>query len=48
LEEKAENAELEGETYVKPNVEFLGAKEAYDTVIDKIKNSEPNPNKLFD
>jgi hypothetical protein len=37
LEEKAENAELTGEKYVKPNVEFLGAKEAYETVIEKIK-----------
>ena len=49
LDEQRENAELEGQAdYVKPPVEFLGAKEAYDSVIDKIKNNEPSPNKLFD
>jgi hypothetical protein len=31
LDQKAEEAEILGKTdYVKPNVEFLGAKEAYD------------------
>jgi hypothetical protein len=33
---------------VKPPVEYLGAKEAYDEVVSKIQESEPSPNKLFD
>ena len=49
LEEEAKEAEILGKTdYVKPNVEFLGAKEAYDQVIGKIKEADPSPNKIFD
>lgn len=49
LEDKAESAEVLGQKdYVKPAVEFLGAKEAYDSVIGKIKEAEPSPNKIFD
>ena len=49
FEDKAEEAEILGkQDYVKPPVEFLGAKEAYDSVIGKIKDSDPTPNKIFD
>jgi hypothetical protein len=34
--------------YVKPPVEFLGAKEAYDEVVSKLKETEPSPSTLFD
>lgn len=38
LEEAAKFAEVEGRTnYVKPAVEFLGAKEAYEVAINKLK-----------
>lgn len=37
LEEKELEAKLTGTTYNRPDTEFLGAKEAYDAVLDKIK-----------
>lgn len=49
FEEKAQEALLNGQNdYVKPPVEYLGAKEAYDEVVSKLQESEPSPNKLFD
>ena len=49
LDEVARSAAMEGRTdYVKPAVEFLGAKEAYDETISAIKNTVPTANNMFD
>jgi len=34
--------------YVKPAVEFLGAKEAYDAAVSQLKAADASPNDLFD
>ena len=34
--------------YQRPDTQFLGAKEAYENVIEKIKADEASPNRLFD
>ena len=48
LEQSAKEAELDGTQYVRPAVEFLGAKETYDHTINKIKKQDPSANQLFD
>lgn len=48
LEEKELEAKLTGTTFNRPDTEFLGAKEAYNEVLDKIKADQAGPNRLFD
>jgi len=48
LEDKELEAKLTGTTFNRPETEFLGGKEAYEEVLEKIKASEPSPNSLFD
>jgi hypothetical protein len=48
LEEKELEAKLTGTTFNRPDTEFLGAKEAYNEVLDKIKGDQAGPNRLFD
>jgi ribosomal protein S18 len=48
LEEQEEQAKLSGKEYQKPEVEYLGAKEAYEEVTGKISADSPSPNRLFD
>jgi len=47
LEEEADLAKLEGRNYVRPAVEFLGAKEAYDESVKKLVQADVSPNNLF-
>lgn len=42
------NAEIEGETYIKPNISLLRTKESYDQAIDRIQKKESNPNNLLE
>jgi hypothetical protein len=48
LEEKELEAKYKGTTYIRPETQFLGGKEAYDEIVSKLKSTEPSPNKLFD
>ena len=48
LDQEAQKAELLGQDYKRPEVQFLGAKEAYEEVTGKIKGNSPSPNRLFD
>ena len=48
LEEKELEAKLTGTIFNRPDTEFLGAKEAYNEVLDKIKGDQAGPNRLFD
>jgi hypothetical protein len=48
LELAAKEAELAGEDYIKPAVEFLGAKETYEETIAKLKKHDPTANNMAD
>ncbi len=49
FENKDLEAKLTGsEPYNRPDTEFLGAKEAYNEVMEKIRADEASPNRLFD
>lgn len=49
FENKDLEAKLTGsEPYNRPDTEFLGAKEAYNEVMEKIRSDEASPNRLFD
>lgn len=47
LDEEAEAAKLDGRSYIRPAVEFLGSKEAYQESVQKLEEAEVSPNNLF-
>jgi ribosomal protein S18 len=47
LEEEADSAKLEGREFVRPAVEFLGSKEAYQESVQKLEEADVSPSNLF-
>lgn len=42
MEDKKNAAELEGKSYKAPELEYLGGQEAYNYILEKLREKEPD------